>query len=214
MAILRMLRGPVEIQCRRDPVDLNGYLADLTTLDPTRSQALVWYRSRRTEPLRSFLRERNSSIVDLAVEGDAWRSTTHRLDLSPEGPWLRHVGLCRMALPWTSPRLSRLQTLTLGSLAQGEVGLTLIRVSLSGSFPNQWILFDGLVSRLQAACWKPKVLHISLDVPEYRLDTETAPAVFCSFPLSFQTIEKLSLALPSSASHCSTLRLLACGIPA
>ncbi|KIO27976.1 hypothetical protein M407DRAFT_22744 [Tulasnella calospora MUT 4182] len=121
MTIIRILRGPVEVQYQRDLADLEGLLVDLATLDPSRFQALIWNGWPRTGPLCSFFRERNSNIVDLAIEGPArFTNTPHRLELSPEGRCLRRVDLRRVSIPWTSPRLSQLQILAVENLLRGE----------------------------------------------------------------------------------------------
>lgn len=118
MSIVRMLRGPVEVRCQGIHLDISGALAYLDTLEPTRLQALVWsWTSLQPEALHSFFRKRNSNIVSLAVER---MSGTRRIDLSPDGPPLRHVNLSGIALPWTSPRLSQLRTLVLENLDYGE----------------------------------------------------------------------------------------------
>ncbi|KAG8891721.1 hypothetical protein FRC01_014548, partial [Tulasnella sp. 417] len=120
MTVIRMLRGPVEIRCLRDPLDLEDSFADLATLDPTRLQALRCHWSPRADALHSFFRKRNSNMVNLAVEGDPNTMWPPRLELSPEGRCLRRVDLWRIALPWASPRLSQLQELTMEDLRHGQ----------------------------------------------------------------------------------------------
>ncbi|KIO27980.1 hypothetical protein M407DRAFT_22748 [Tulasnella calospora MUT 4182] len=121
MTMMRTLRGPVEVQCSGEPeLGLDGSLAALSTLDPTRLRALVWQWSSRTEALHSFFQERNSNIVDLAVDRVATLSPQRQLDLSPDGVYLRHLDLRRVTLPWTSPRLSQLQTLSIEELHYEE----------------------------------------------------------------------------------------------
>lgn len=76
-------------------------------------------------------------------------------------------------------------------------------------------LLDGLILRLEVACWKPETLNLSFNVSRDTLDTETLifPEFLFSFPLTFQTIRRLNLALPSSSTYCSALRLLVDEIP-
>ncbi|KAG8934846.1 hypothetical protein FRC00_011779 [Tulasnella sp. 408] len=118
MNMMRALRGPVEVHCHRgSELDLDASFADLSTLDPNRLRALVWRWSDETEALHSFFQERNSNFVDLYLERSIY-SLHRRLDLSPEGSCLRHLELRGVALPWTSPRLSQLQSLSIQKLRQ------------------------------------------------------------------------------------------------
>ncbi|KIO27979.1 hypothetical protein M407DRAFT_22747 [Tulasnella calospora MUT 4182] len=359
MTMMRTLRGPVEVQCGQEPeLGLDGSLADLSTLDPTRLRALVWHWWPRTEALRSFFQERNSNIVDLAVDRVAGLSSQRRLDLSPEGLYLRHLDLRGVTLPWTSSRLSRLQTLSIDHLryetpsthdlyrilrsspalrririqhfndanqeqldpsrpitepiflpelrslkliwvpsiiintlvplirspscqylelrpqsrehleppepleplepsdaildliissitSQSMLDITVedragdLSVSLVSSLrsgrntwgdwddPNGGIsiglfpstvedlqnLLSGLISRLQAARWKPEALELFYYMSKNPLDTETVSALLCNFPLTFPTITRLDLSLPFSSDYCYALRLLEDGIP-
>ncbi|KIO27978.1 hypothetical protein M407DRAFT_22746 [Tulasnella calospora MUT 4182] len=360
MTMMRTLRGPVEVQCDEEPeFVLDGSLADLFTLDPTRLRALVWKWSSRTEELHSFFRERNSNIVDLAVDRLATFSSQRRFDLSTEGLCLRHLDLRRVTLPWTSPRLSQLQTLSIEDLQYEEPSIHDLYLILSSSpalrririqhfgDANQeqhdasraitqplflpelrslrldWVpsiiintlvplirspscqylevrpqsrepveplepskrlepsdaildllissingqstldimveekqgylsvflissrslrrrgtwgdwddpetgisiklftstveslrnLFEGLTSRLHAARWKPEALDLSFYLSEDTLDTETVTALLSNFALTFPTITRLDLSLPSSSNYCYALRLLEDGIP-
>ncbi|KAG8899478.1 hypothetical protein FRC01_010502 [Tulasnella sp. 417] len=346
MTIVRVLRGPIEIECLQEPSDLNGSLADLASLDPTRFQMLRWYYSPRTEALHSFFQKQNSNFIDLAVKGDTRPGISRRLELSPEGRCLRHVDLRNIALPWASPRLSQLQTLALEGLNRGEdpsvddlyrilsLSPALRRIRLqyiqnavqedpllptikeplflpvlrtlhfSGSTSNvilpllrapscrvlsasvrvwapskssdaildlitspmasqstmfvkvqdtegdlsvllrsylqkPWIalgewgdrdtgisvrlipltveglrtLFDGLISRLQAARWRPDRLTLELDMPRDASGAQMVLPILCRFPLTFDTITYLSLMSQLPSTHSSALRLLEDGIP-
>ncbi|KAG8911608.1 hypothetical protein FRC00_006184 [Tulasnella sp. 408] len=352
MTMMRALRGPVKVQCRSAPhANLNGALAFLSTLDHTRLQGLAWNWSAKSEALHPFFQEINPNLVSLHVYG-GYRG---RLDLSPEGPCLRHLNLRGVTLPWTSPRLSRLQTLSIENLEhnapsfhdlyrilKSSPALRRIRVEHFGSssleqfdasaraikepillpelhslhlygvpsviittlaplirspycqylhlhpnnqrswhqVPEPWqrlepskeildliissitykstlniqvedntdrlsvfivhgpdwdtvpgrelfvklfpstvealrSLLDELNSRLQAACWKPKELKLSFAASEKTSQsvTETIQALLLNFPLTFQTITRLDLYLPSPSASCSALRLLEDQIP-
>ncbi|KAG8894761.1 hypothetical protein FRC01_012773, partial [Tulasnella sp. 417] len=96
MAMMKALRGPVEVLCEWEPeLGLDGPLAYLSTMDPTRMRALVWNWSDRTEALHSFFLQRNSHIIDLAADRFTTYSRQRRFDLSPEGLCLRHLDLRR-----------------------------------------------------------------------------------------------------------------------
>ncbi|KAG8899481.1 hypothetical protein FRC01_010499 [Tulasnella sp. 417] len=356
MAMIKKLRGPVEVQCELEPeLGLDGPLAYLSTLDPTRLRALVWNWSDTAEAFHSFLLQRNSHIIDLAADRVITYSRQRRFDLSPEGLCLRHLDLRNVSLPWTSPRLSRLQTLSIQDLHgqepsahdlyrilssspalrririrsfydanqeqldtphsitepiflpelrslqliwvpniikntllplirapscqylelpsrylwPGEFGERLepsdaildliinpiisrsaldilvecgtgnLSVLLASSYrperntwgdwddPNKGIsvrlfpptteslrnLIDRLISKLQVAGWKPKLFDLSLRASEDTLGKETSPALLLNFPLTFQTVTRLDIFMPSSAEYSFALRLLEDEIP-
>ncbi|KAG8919780.1 hypothetical protein FRC01_001114 [Tulasnella sp. 417] len=357
MAMMRALRGPLEIQCEWEPeLGLDGPVAYLSTLDPTRLRAVVWNWWDKAEALHLFLLRRNAHIIDLAADRFKTYSPQRRFELSPEGLCLRHLDLRHVTLPWTSPRLSRLQTLSIQDIRRDEPSihdlyrilslspalrririrsfqganqeqlatphpitepiflpelrslelvsipfviintlLPLIRAPscqylelrprglerseprnrlepsdaildliinpifsrsmldivvdgkegvLSVSFTssrqperNTWgdwddphkgisvdlfpptmeslkNLLDGLISRLKVAGWQPKRFDLSFCVPKNTtLGTEMVPALLLGFPLTFQTITRLDLFMPSSAAYSSALRLLEDEIP-
>ncbi|KAG8946016.1 hypothetical protein FRC04_012135 [Tulasnella sp. 424] len=116
MEMTRRLRGPVEVQCRSSPFDLDRSLTELAALNPTRLRSLVCILWPTTEALLSFFQERSSNIVDLAMACSTAMIPERRFDLGMDGPSLCHVDVRKVALPWASPRLSQLHTLTLQNL--------------------------------------------------------------------------------------------------
>ncbi|KAG8914382.1 hypothetical protein FRC00_014061 [Tulasnella sp. 408] len=75
-------------------------------------------------------------------------------------------------------------------------------------------LLNGLVSRLQAARWKPEALDLSFfRGSQDTFGTEIVPPLLLNFPLTFQTIKRLDLALPSSSIYGYALRRLEDAIP-
>ncbi|KAG8946013.1 hypothetical protein FRC04_012132 [Tulasnella sp. 424] len=116
MEMTRRLCGLVEVQCKSDPFGLDRSLTELAGLNPPRLRSLVCVLSRKTEALLSFFQDRSSNIVDLAITTDIRETPERRFDLGTDGPSLCHVDMRKVALPWTSPRLSQLRTLTLENL--------------------------------------------------------------------------------------------------
>ncbi|KAG8899510.1 hypothetical protein FRC01_010484 [Tulasnella sp. 417] len=74
-------------------------------------------------------------------------------------------------------------------------------------------LFEGLISRLQAARWRPARLTLELDVHDDALGAQMVLPLLCRFPLAFDTITSLTLMSRSPSTHSSALRLLEDGIP-
>ncbi|KAG8946015.1 hypothetical protein FRC04_012134 [Tulasnella sp. 424] len=118
MEMTRKLCGPVEVQCRSDPSDLDRSLTELAALTPARLRSLVCVLSPSTEALLSFFQERSSNIVDLEITANTRETLERHFDLGTDGPSLCHVEMCGVALRWTSPRLSQLRTLTLENLKE------------------------------------------------------------------------------------------------
>ncbi|KIO27991.1 hypothetical protein M407DRAFT_22759 [Tulasnella calospora MUT 4182] len=116
MAMKRNPNGPVDVWCwaQPDSTAVREFIEDAQTIHETRWRSILYdYRS-ETEGFLNHLRTQTSSLIDVFLfNPNVSYGSTVSLDLSPEGPHLRHVDIRGMGLPWQSPRLTNLATLSL-----------------------------------------------------------------------------------------------------
>ncbi|KAG8945677.1 hypothetical protein FRC00_009998, partial [Tulasnella sp. 408] len=114
----RNREGPMDIWCWERPSEstVEKFMIDVQTLQPARVRFVLYEYCWPSRIFMDWLRDNTSSIVDIFLGNLGMSNSAAYLDLSPDGPNLRHIDLRRMSLQWQSPRLSNLQTLFLSNL--------------------------------------------------------------------------------------------------
>ncbi|KAG9043684.1 hypothetical protein FS837_009252 [Tulasnella sp. UAMH 9824] len=114
----RNREGPVDIWCWERPSEsvVEKFMTDVQMLQPARVRFVLYEYCWSSRSFMDWLRSNTSSIIDIFLGNLGMSNSAAHLDLSPEGPNLRHVDLRRMTLQWQCPRLSNLQTLFLSNL--------------------------------------------------------------------------------------------------
>ncbi|KAG9043680.1 hypothetical protein FS837_009248 [Tulasnella sp. UAMH 9824] len=119
MTMKRNTGGPVDVWCWSGPdsTAMQEFMQDVRTVPETRWRSILYDYRPETEVFMDYLQTQTSSLVDvLLFNANAPDESTVSLDLSPEGPHLRHVDVRGIGIPWQSPRLTNLVTLSLRNI--------------------------------------------------------------------------------------------------
>lgn len=137
VAMKRNREGPVDVWCWERPSEsaIDKFMIDLQTVKPTRMRSILYEFCRQSRSFMDWLRSNTSNIIDIFLANLGMNVSEAHLDLSPEGPNLRHIDLRRMSLQWQSPRLSNLQTVFLANLSHNLPSVNHLYNILSSS-PN------------------------------------------------------------------------------
>ncbi|KAG9043681.1 hypothetical protein FS837_009249 [Tulasnella sp. UAMH 9824] len=123
MAMKRNPRGPVDVWCwaHPDPTAMQEFMQDITTVPGNRWRSVLYEHRPETQAFLSHLQTQTSGLIDILIFNPVFsQEETITLDLSSEGPCLRHAEIWGMGLPnWQSPRLTGLVTLSLGNMHHG-----------------------------------------------------------------------------------------------
>ncbi|KAG8946019.1 hypothetical protein FRC04_012138 [Tulasnella sp. 424] len=117
-AMKRNPEGPVDLWCKGRPSAsaLESFINDVKTIKQTRLRSVVCdYREEMSEFMK-WLQDQNSAFIDVLITNDCTSSVPVHLELSSEGPALRHIDIRAVILPWQSPRLTNLRTIHLAYL--------------------------------------------------------------------------------------------------
>ncbi|KAG8920026.1 hypothetical protein FRC00_010575 [Tulasnella sp. 408] len=122
MAMKRNPGGPVDVWCwaHPDPTAMQEFMQDIITVPGSRWRSVLYEHRPETQAFLSHLQTQTSGLTDILIYNPLFSyGETLTLDLSPEGPRLRHAEIWGMCLPWQSPRLNDLVTLSLGNIQNG-----------------------------------------------------------------------------------------------
>ncbi|KAG8971052.1 hypothetical protein FRC05_011518 [Tulasnella sp. 425] len=121
MAMKRNRDGPVDVWCWSWPESaaMNSFAQDVKAVHSARWRSLLYEYRLETAAFLDYLQTQTSSLIDVLLSNPAIYGPTLSLELSREGPHLRHVDVRSMCLPWQSPRLTNLSTLCLRRIYQG-----------------------------------------------------------------------------------------------
>ncbi|KAG8946020.1 hypothetical protein FRC04_012139 [Tulasnella sp. 424] len=121
MAMKRNKNGPVDVWCWSQPESevMNAFVEDVKTVHSSRWRTILYEYRPETGVLLDHLRTQPSSLIDVLLANPGGYGAAVSLELSQDGPHLRHVDVRSMCLPWQSPRLTNLSTLCLRDIYHG-----------------------------------------------------------------------------------------------
>ncbi|KAG8971050.1 hypothetical protein FRC05_011516 [Tulasnella sp. 425] len=119
MAMKRNRTGPVDVWCwsRPEPEAMNAFMEDVQTVHSSRWRSILYDHRPETQVFLEHLRTQTSGLIDVLLFNPEVYGPAVSLELSQEGPHLRHIDHIYHVIPHpedlcqilsTSPRLERL----------------------------------------------------------------------------------------------------------
>lgn len=137
VAMKRNRGGLVDLRCRGSlgPSALTSFMHDIQRVQSIRAQSVLYELGPETSSFLDHLQSDTSTFIDLLLSNHGMRYDEAYLELSSEGPNLRHLDLHGTALQWESLRLTNLRTLCLRDLRDYIPGADRLYTILS-SYPE------------------------------------------------------------------------------
>ncbi|KAG8918933.1 hypothetical protein FRC01_001575 [Tulasnella sp. 417] len=117
VAMKRNPEGAVNMCIRYSgPSGWTSFMNDVKMVQANRMKSVYYELRPKTKKFLDHLQSNNSAVTDLLLFRHDMGASKAHLELSSEGPNLRHLELEGTSLNWESPRLARLRTLSLREL--------------------------------------------------------------------------------------------------
>ncbi|KAG8919777.1 hypothetical protein FRC01_001111 [Tulasnella sp. 417] len=137
VAMERNRKGPVDIWCWERPgqLEMDKFMIDVQTIKPTRVRSVLYEFCPQSTSFMGWLQSNTSNIIDIFMVNLSMNESGPSLELSLEGPNLRHIDLRKISVQWGSSRLSNLHTIYLSDLKHNVPSVDRLYSILSSS-PN------------------------------------------------------------------------------